>query len=110
MKMAKVTFAVAALSVSCCSASIFPRSAARAAAAAVAPRRWFAAGADHHLATTATRVPFLTVPRGGGAPGEEREVKEAAAQETVDASELYLPGLLETVIHRSKDVSTLGCS
>ena len=60
------------------------------------------------LATTQSSKMVLTqVPRGGGAPGEAATEKQTEITETVDAEDLYLPGLLQTTIFRSNRVCFL---
>jgi len=81
--------------------------------------RWFSrssigsddGGGNSSPAAAAAAAALLFDVRGGAAPGE-KESKEAKSseegqqppQETVDAADLYLPGLLDASIHRSKDV------
>jgi hypothetical protein len=62
--------------------------------------------------TSASRLPFVSRQsssvlevRGGAAPGAEETTKvEPTEESTPEAAELYLPGLLETVIQRIRKV------
>jgi hypothetical protein len=53
-----------------------------------------------------------TVVRGGAAPGEETADEAHAdteAEVVVDVQDLYLPGLLDTIITRTNKVCVLSC-
>jgi hypothetical protein len=64
---------------------------------------------DHIYTADATvTTSAILSTRGGGAPGEVRK-EEKPVEVTVDAEELYLPGLLQASITRTNKVGYVCC-